>query len=91
VSLPIVVTVIYGRGSGVGVPSNECPSKNSTCCGLSDASPEVTTTAAEARLFERRVASFDPRVERRIVDATDRDRAGSTGSLAQSEKWPYLR
>src|SRR5215813_11348998 len=36
--------VMYGRGSGVGVPIGVLRSKNSTCPGLSDASPDVTTT-----------------------------------------------
>src|SRR5262245_22703969 len=40
----MALTVMYGRGSGVGVPIGVLRSKNSTCPGLSDASPDVTTT-----------------------------------------------
>jgi hypothetical protein len=40
----MVVTVMYGRGSGVGVPIGDLRSKNNTCPGLSDASPELATT-----------------------------------------------
>src|ERR1700754_864538 len=40
----MAVMVMYGRGSGVGVPIGDLRSKNNTCPGLSDASPEPTTT-----------------------------------------------
>jgi len=43
-SSAVGMTVMYGRGSGVGAPTEALLSKNSTCWGLSDASPEVTTT-----------------------------------------------
>src|ERR1051325_11401985 len=36
--------VTYGRGSGVGVPIGVLRSKNNPCPGLSEASPEPTTT-----------------------------------------------
>src|ERR1700742_3931889 len=43
------MAVIHDQGRGAGEPIDALWSKNSTCCGLSGASPEVTTTQCRAQ------------------------------------------